>query len=213
VDLTAKSDRHADGNGAEVTDIERETGTIWWVRHGPTHAKGMVGWSDLPADLSGRCTLDRLFAALPADAEIVSSDLSRAVATADAVAGGRRRLAHEPDLREMNFGDWELKRHDDLEATDPERIRAFWTDPASVRPPGGELWSEMSVRVEATVLRLLESHARLIVVAHFGTILSQAARAAGWSGRDTFAQRVEPLSLTRIDYGPTRRLAAINQRP
>ena len=26
---------------------------FWWVRHGPTHAKGMVGWSDLAADLSG----------------------------------------------------------------------------------------------------------------------------------------------------------------
>lgn len=25
---------------------------IFWIRHGPTHANGMVGWSDLPADLS-----------------------------------------------------------------------------------------------------------------------------------------------------------------
>jgi alpha-ribazole phosphatase len=196
-----------------VTDIETETGTIWWVRHGPTHAKGMVGWSDLPADLSCRSALGRLSAALPADADLVSSDLSRAVATADAIASGRRRLAHEPGLREMNFGDWELKRHDDLEASDPEMIRAFWTDPASVRPPGGELWREMSDRVEAAALRLLEGRTRLIVVAHFGAILSQAARAAGWSGPDTFAQRVEPLSLTRIDYRPARRLAAINQRP
>ncbi|HHL22744.1 MAG TPA: histidine phosphatase family protein, partial [Aliiroseovarius sp.] len=24
----------------------------WWLRHGPTHAKGLVGWSDVPADLS-----------------------------------------------------------------------------------------------------------------------------------------------------------------
>ena len=27
---------------------------FWLVRHGPTHAKTMVGWTDLPADLSAR---------------------------------------------------------------------------------------------------------------------------------------------------------------
>ncbi|MCX8953857.1 histidine phosphatase family protein, partial [Ruegeria sp. NA] len=30
------------------------------VRHGPTHAKTMVGWSDLPADLSDTAALRRL---------------------------------------------------------------------------------------------------------------------------------------------------------
>ncbi|MEY8841169.1 histidine phosphatase family protein, partial [Cribrihabitans sp. XS_ASV171] len=33
---------------------------LHFVRHGPTHAKGMVGWSDLPADLSDTALLDRL---------------------------------------------------------------------------------------------------------------------------------------------------------
>ena len=76
------------------------------VRHGPTHAKTMVGWSDLPADLSDTAALDRLSSYLPPEALVISSDLSRAVATADAVQGARRRLGHDPDLREMNFGAW-----------------------------------------------------------------------------------------------------------
>jgi broad specificity phosphatase PhoE len=38
---------------------------IWLVRHGPTHAKGMVGWTDLPADLSDGAALARLNAHLP----------------------------------------------------------------------------------------------------------------------------------------------------
>ena len=33
---------------------------LWWVRHGPTHAKAMVGWRDLPADLSDTAALARL---------------------------------------------------------------------------------------------------------------------------------------------------------
>ena len=69
---------------------------FFWVRHGPTHAKTMVGWSDLPADLSDHVALARLSDALPRDAVVVSSDLIRAVATADAIQGGRPRLPHDP---------------------------------------------------------------------------------------------------------------------
>ena len=52
---------------------------FFWVRHGPTHAKTMVGWSDLPADLSDTARLARLSAHLPDGAPVVSSDLVRAV--------------------------------------------------------------------------------------------------------------------------------------
>ena len=73
--------------------------TDWyWVRHGPTHAKTLIGWTDLPADLSDQDQIARLDAWLPRDAALVSSDLRRAVATADAIGGGRMRLPHEPGL-------------------------------------------------------------------------------------------------------------------
>ncbi len=35
---------------------------FWLVRHGPTHAKAMIGWTDLVADLSDVETLARLSA-------------------------------------------------------------------------------------------------------------------------------------------------------
>jgi alpha-ribazole phosphatase len=38
---------------------------LWLVRHGPTHARTMVGWTDLPADLSDVAALARLSAHLP----------------------------------------------------------------------------------------------------------------------------------------------------
>ena len=65
---------------------------FFWVRHGPTHAKSMVGWSDLPADLGDTAQLARLSTHLPAEALVISSDLIRASATADAIAGKRTRL-------------------------------------------------------------------------------------------------------------------------
>lgn len=168
------------------------------VRHGPTHAKGMVGWSDLPADLSDQAALDRLSAALPDSALLVSSDLARAVQTADALAGRRTRLPHDRALREMHFGAWELRRHAEIEAEDPDRIRAFWERPGATRPPGGENWHELSARVDAAIDAMIAAYpgADLIVVAHFGVILTQVQRALRLPPDRAFAQHIAPLSLT-----------------
>ena len=86
--------------------------TIWhWVRHGPTHEKTFVGWRDVPADLSDTAQIDRLTQHLPAKAYLLSSDLGRAVTTADVLTlPPRTRLAHEAALRELNFGHWDGMR-------------------------------------------------------------------------------------------------------
>ncbi|WP_137699716.1 histidine phosphatase family protein [Marimonas lutisalis] len=173
---------------------------IFWIRHGPTHAKTMVGWSDLPADLSDTAQLARLSAALPADAPVISSDLSRAAATADAIAGPRRRLPHDPDLREMHFGDWELKRHDEIE--DQAHARRFWENPGDIRPPGGESWHELSSRVDAAVARLLAAHPGqdIVAVAHFGVILTQLQQALSLTPYEAFSHRIENLSVTELHW-------------
>ncbi len=187
--------------------------TICWVRHGPTHAKSMVGWSDLPADLSDRAALSRLSAYLPQDAPVISSDLSRAIATADAIQDHRLRLPHAPGLREMHFGAWEMRTHTEIEAEDPDRIRAFWERPGDVRPPGGESWNDLHARVVSAVANLPRSVPNLIAVAHFGVILGQVQRAKGWTAETAFSQRIENLSVTRITYGKDPGIGEINHIP
>ena len=66
---------------------------FWWVRHGPTHRKDLVGWTDADADLSDVGALGRLSAHLPAGAPVISSDLIRCRATADAIADGAAAAA------------------------------------------------------------------------------------------------------------------------
>lgn len=170
------------------------------VRHGPTHAKTMVGWSDLPADLSDSAALERLANFLPKEALVISSDLLRARSTADAIQGGRQRLTHDPALREINFGTWELKHFKEIEAEDPKRARAFWESPGEVRPPSGESWGELSRRVDRAVDGLLAGHPNrdLVVVAHFGAILTQLQRALQVGPEEAFAHRLNPLSVTEI---------------
>lgn len=175
------------------------------VRHGPTHAKTMVGWSDLPADLSDTAQVARLADHLPADGIVISSDLQRCVATADAIQRDRHRLAHDTALREIHFGDWELKTFAEIEAADPDRIRAYWETPGDVRPPNGESWNEVTSRVDGAIDRLIAAHrgAKLIVVVHFGVILTQIQRAEQLTAEEVFGHRIDNLSVTSIKIDDT----------
>ena len=175
---------------------------LFWIRHGPTHADTMVGWSDLPADLSDHARLHALDAALPPDAVVLSSDLSRAATTADAITGARLRLPHDPDLREINFGDWELQRFDTI--PDQDHLRAFWDQPGDIRPPGGESWHQLSERVNRAVARVIAAHPDrdIVAVAHFGVILTQLQQALRLTPYQTFAHRIDNLSLTELRLDP-----------
>lgn len=188
---------------------------FWWVRHGPTHAKGMVGWTDLPADLTDTAQVSRLAKYLPEAAIVISSDLIRATATADAIVGNRNRLPHDADLREINFGDWEMKNHTEIMGDDPQRIRAYWDQPGDVRAPSGETWNETAARVSRATDRLAQSHpdGDVIVVAHFGAILTQLQRALGISAYDAFANRIDNLSVTQICLDGDWTVGPINHLP
>lgn len=186
------------------------------VRHGPTHAKTMVGWSDLPADLSDTKAIARLSAHLPANAVVISSDLKRAADTATAIQGNRQRLPHHMDLREINFGTWEMRAFAEIEAEDPELCFAYWDNPGEVRPPSGESWNQVRARVDAVIDALIAGHtgSDLIVVAHFGVILTQLQRALDVDAQQTFSHRIDNLSVTDITRRRNRwTVGRINHRP
>ncbi|MCG7493686.1 histidine phosphatase family protein [Thalassobius sp. Cn5-15] len=187
---------------------------FFWVRHGPTHAKSMVGWSDLPADLSDTALIGRVADHLPGEALVISSDLIRARDTATAVQGARARLDHDSGLREMHFGDWELQRFD--EVADQNHIRQFWEQPGDIAPPNGESWNQLSTRVNGVVDRLIAAHPGrdIVAVAHFGVILTQVQRALQVDAYSAFAHKIDNLSVTELHWDGTRwHAAVINHLP
>ena len=189
---------------------------LWWVRHGPTHAKTLAGWRDIPADLSDTAALARLNAFLPAKALLVSSDLIRATATADALSQGRTRLPHRPALREFHFGDWDGMAFAEVSAKWPDLSRRYWEDPGHTAPPNGESWVMAQTRIDADVARLLADHPGpdIILVAHFGAILTQVQRGLGISPHEALSYSIDNLSVTRIDVDGDRWHAPlINHRP
>jgi broad specificity phosphatase PhoE len=177
---------------------------LWLVRHGPTHAKSMIGWTDLPADLSDAAQIARLHAHLPAGAVLQSSDLIRATATADALAQGRHRLPHDPALREIHFGAWEQRSFAEIDAEAPDHIRAFWETPGDVAAPDGESWNDLRARIGAAITALTQTHqGDIIVVAHFGAILAAVQHATGISTAEALSHKIDNLSVTRLDLGPS----------
>ncbi|MFZ3580956.1 histidine phosphatase family protein [Loktanella sp. DJP18] len=172
--------------------------TLWLVRHGPTHERTMTGWRDVPADLSDRAALDRLSDYLPADALIVSSDLRRAITTADAIARNRLRLPDDRALREIDFGAWDGLHHTQVSARDPVLSRRFWEQPGDLAAPNGESWNDVTARVARAIDALIAAHApaHLIVVAHMGVIMSQIPRATRQTAFAAMAHRIDPLGVT-----------------
>lgn len=192
--------------------------TTWhWVRHGPTHEKTFVGWRDVPADLSDTAQIARLHAHLPKQALLISSDLIRASATADAIAHpNRQRLPHDPALRELDFGIWDGMHFSDVADRDPELSRAYWETPGDISAPDGESWNQAASRVGDVVDRLNGTHpdVHIIAVAHFGVILTQVQRALGVTAYQAMAHKIDNLSVTSLTFASGAwSVAAINHCP
>lgn len=186
----------------------------WWVRHGPTHQKAFTGWRDVPADLSEVDQINRLAEFLPQDAPVISSDLIRASATADAIQGTRPRLANAPQLREMNFGDWDGQHFSDVAKSHPDLSRAYWETPGDIAAPNGESWNQTLERVSCHVDFLSGQHSGdIIAVAHFGVILTQLGRVLGHPPELAIAQRIDNLSVTCLSYDDGASAEIINHCP
>ena len=185
----------------------------WWVRHGPTHQKNFTGWRDVDVDLSDTAKIARLNDHLPDGAVLVSSDLKRAVKTADALGGSHSRLPHASDMREFNFGLWDGLHFEEVAKRDPELSRAYWENPGDVAPPEGESWNDAAGRLNRFVDQMNDAHwgRDIIAVAHFGAILTQVQRGLGVSAYEALSHEIENLSVTQMTWdGQDWSVQAIN---
>lgn len=179
----------------------------WWVRHAPTGARGAIGWHDLPADLGDTQRLDALQARLPI-APVISSDLRRARATADRIAGDRPRLPDEPAFRELNFGAWEGLTFDVIAERFPADNQQWLDEQGPARATDGESFDDLSARVAAAVSRRHGQTAvpldgqDIIVVGHMGSILAALRHATGMTARQVLGFKIDTLSVTRLDWIP-----------
>jgi probable phosphoglycerate mutase len=166
------------------------------ARHGETAdnaAHVFQGQSGKGLDARGRAQAVRLAERLRRRrrgeriAAIVSSDLERAVETAQIVAHAcdlpsGSAIELDPALREVDLGLWTGKRHDEIAELYPEEWAA-WVAGLDLRRGGGETYAELAVRVAGAIDRIVASHAgqQVLVVSHGGAIRSFVSRLLGVS--------------------------------
>jgi len=153
------------------------------LRHGETVSGGgfrgrlddaltEAGWQQMRHAIATAGSWDR----------IISSPLCRCAAFAAECAEQRKLpLEFEPDLRELDFGDWEGRTAAELMIDQSEALGRFWNDPYGFTPPGGERLIDFETRVLTAIERLTDRFTgeRILLVSHAGVMRLLLAEARG----------------------------------
>lgn len=148
------------------------------LRHGRTawNAQGRYqGQTDIALSAAGRRQARHLAERLRREEidAFYASDLKRAWKTAEVIAAAHGMAVEaEPRMREICFGAWEGKTHDEIEAEEPEALHRWYEDPLGSAPPGGEMLGAVVQRVRASYETLVGRHQdeTVALVAHGGTL-------------------------------------------
>ena len=181
---------------------------VFALRHGQTAwnaAQRIQGHVDIPLDDTGRWQAQRLAQALAGEgiAAIYSSDLERAHATAQELAGVTGlAVCALASLRERAFGRFEGATHAEIEQRWPEDAARWRRREPGYGPGGGEPLDEFFARSVNAVSQLAALHpGQAIAVFAHGGVLDCLHRAAMRLGLD--APRTWQLgnaSINRLLY-------------
>lgn len=182
---------------------------IYLIRH--THAEGnmyrlMQGHWDGCVTPLGYKEIDALaerFRDEHIDA-VYSSDLSRAMLTAEAVTRGKGlKIIPDRRFREIDLGPWEAQFFGNISYKEPKAANDFLTDPAGWKIPGAETYADVIGRSLSAMTELAEKHSgqRIAIVSHGVTIRCLLAGALGLSlAPGELLPIVKNTSITKLIY-------------
>lgn len=178
------------------------------IRHGETEWNKNLrfqGHMDIPLSEEGREQARKLALRLSTEKfdAAYASDLSRASETAQAVADYHNlEVKLKPELKEINFGQWEGLTHQEIDSKYPESMAKWLSDPKETRIPGGESMNEVAQRCKAGISGILADNANknVLVVAHGGVLRIVVAQALGIELNNYWKFRLDNVSLNIIDY-------------
>lgn len=174
---------------------------IYLLRHGELVQTGILcGRTDIALSAVGEQQLNRATQSLPEISSCYSSPLLRCRTFAEQYCEKHQlTLQISPALQEMNFGDWDGKRYQDLwqlrqkiavsSAEKTLTLGDFWQDPWQCQPPNGETMVNFTQRVDHFWQDLLEQlqqtgagknqPSNILVFSHGGVIRYILAKVLG----------------------------------
>ncbi len=181
---------------------------VMLLRHGAcTHdaVKRYVGQIDYPLTSYGleqTRAWQGFFARTP-PARVISSDLTRAVQTAQSVCAQIPIHIHqEPALRELSLGEWEGMPHKEVRRRFPRAYAQRGKALSDFRPPGGESFSDLYQRVIPWLTSLVEQgNPSLLLVTHAGVIRIILCHILGIDLHRLFMFRIDYAKMVRLHKG------------
>jgi probable phosphoglycerate mutase len=198
------------------------------IRHGETAwnvETRLQGHLDIGLNAHGQWQAERTAQALADEdlAAIYTSDLARALATAQAIAersssAGARPVHLLTGLRERGFGVFEGLTYAQIAADWPEESQRWRQRDPQFAPPGGETLTALRQRIFDTVNHVASQHVgeQIVLVAHGGVMDALYRLATGqeiaaprtWDLGNASINRLlwTPDGLTLVGWSDTRHL-------
>ena len=181
---------------------------LYLVRHGETewNRDGRAqGRADIPLNDAGIAqsrALAEAFSSMSVTA-VMSSTLSRAVRTAEAIAAPHGlSVSTENDLLELDFGGLDGAPLREMRELFPDFFEHWTRDPATAQfPDGGETLQQLQDRAWAVVESIARSHEpqdNVIVVSHAFALYSVMCRALGMPLSNYGRLRITPGSFSLL---------------
>lgn len=188
------------------------------LRHAPImarHVGQLIGATDVPLDPSGEAQAcdwaRRLHRWSPETC--YCSPLRRCQRTAALVAPDLPPLV-DPDLREIDFGDWEQRTFQEAARLDPSLMQRWADFDLDFAFPGGESLAGFLDRVRAAADRLVQSReSTVLAVTHGGVIRMMICHFLGLDPQKYLAFDVAYSAMAVIDVFDGRGVLAALLRP
>lgn len=175
---------------------------VYLVRHTETVCeKGICyGQSDVGIREPYDAVFESILNQLPKDAVLYSSPLQRCAILAKHIKENTQidSIIEDSRLKEMNFGDWELKSWDAI----PREVLDPWMkDFVTVNVPNGESFVDLDFRVREFLDNdILKTHSKpIIVVAHSGVIRSILCKINNLPLQEAFKSPLDYGAVIKIE--------------
>lgn len=173
---------------------------MYLVRHTETICeKGICyGQSDVNIAEPFDEIFHRIISELPSKALIFSSPLKRCVILAKHIQKNINIISYQEDerLKEMNFGDWELKNWNEIA---PEELNPWMADFVNIKVTNGESFTELHERVgDFLSNEFSKIKEPVIIVTHAGIIRSILCHQTSLPLKDAFKNKVDFGEVIRI---------------
>lgn len=174
---------------------------IYLVRHTETICEKGVCYGQSDVDIAEPFIsfFDEIVAQLPTEAVIFSSPLKRCLLLAKHIQNNIMPISLHEDgrLKEMNFGDWELKSWNEIP---PEQLNPWMEDFVNIQVTNGESFTELHERVGNFLSDLISKNIShpIIIVAHAGIIRSVLCHQTSLPLKEAFQNKVDFGQVIKI---------------